>query len=60
MVRVRVGPPVRGLTGTDFSADTETIMTAIANQLPPEAHLRRIPTAEELARTMPPGHETKP
>ncbi len=54
-VRVRVGPPVEGLTGYDFKADTELIMEAITYLLPPEARLRRIPTAEELARTMPPG-----
>jgi putative phosphoserine phosphatase/1-acylglycerol-3-phosphate O-acyltransferase len=55
-VRVRVGPRVQGLSGTDFEGDTEKIMAAITALLPPEAHLRRIPTAEELARTMPPGH----
>lgn len=59
-VRVRVGPPVRGLTGEDFDADTECIMAAITEQLPPEANLRRIPTPEELARTMPPGHQAAP
>lgn len=55
-VRVRVGPPIRGLTGTDFEADTERIMAAIADLLPPEARVRRAPTAEELALTVPPGH----
>jgi putative phosphoserine phosphatase/1-acylglycerol-3-phosphate O-acyltransferase len=59
-VRVRVGPPVRGLTGEDFEADTERIMAAIAAQLPAEANLRRIPTPEELARTMPPGSQAVP
>jgi putative phosphoserine phosphatase/1-acylglycerol-3-phosphate O-acyltransferase len=54
-VTVRVGPPVTGLGGKDFSADTETIMAAITALLPPEARLRRIPTAEELAMAMPPG-----
>jgi putative phosphoserine phosphatase/1-acylglycerol-3-phosphate O-acyltransferase len=54
-VRVRVGPRVQRLTGTDFEGDTEKIMAAITELLPPEARLRRIPTAEELARTMPPG-----
>ncbi|MCU4184565.1 HAD-IB family hydrolase [Acidiferrimicrobium sp. IK] len=52
-VRARVGPPVTGLTGEDMVADTETIMSAIAAQLPPEAAIPRIPTAEELARTIP-------
>jgi putative phosphoserine phosphatase/1-acylglycerol-3-phosphate O-acyltransferase len=59
-VRVRVGPPVRGLTGQDFDADTELIMGAITEQLPPEANLPRIPTPEELARTMPPGSKAVP
>lgn len=54
-VRVRVGPPVSGLTGADFDADTERIMAAITDLLPPEAKLRRIPTEDELARTFPPG-----
>lgn len=55
-VRVRVGPRLQGLTGTDFEGDTQRIMAAITDLLPAEAHLRRLPTAEELARTMPPGH----
>jgi putative phosphoserine phosphatase/1-acylglycerol-3-phosphate O-acyltransferase len=59
-VRVRVGPPVEGLTGTDFDADTEKIMAAISAQLPPEAQLRRIPSAAELARTLPPGQKVAP
>ena len=54
-VRARVGPPVRGLTGTDPVADTQRIMDAIVAQLPPEAALSRIPGPEALARTMPPG-----
>jgi putative phosphoserine phosphatase / 1-acylglycerol-3-phosphate O-acyltransferase len=57
-VRIRVGPPVTGLTGTDFGYDTEVIMEAITDLLPPEAHVRRTPTAEELARTVPPGQGT--
>jgi putative phosphoserine phosphatase / 1-acylglycerol-3-phosphate O-acyltransferase len=57
-VRVRVGPRVEGLTGYDYKADTELIMEAITYLLPPEARLRRIPTAAELARTMPPGEGT--
>lgn len=54
-VRIRLGKPVRGLTGSDFEADTERIMTAITDLLPAEARLRRIPTADELASSMPPG-----
>ena len=38
----------------DAKADTDTIMAAIAALLPPEARVRRQPTAEELARTEPP------
>ena len=52
-VRIRVGPPVEGMTGTDMEADTERIMAAISAQLPPEASIPRIPSAEELARTIP-------
>ena len=55
-VQLRVGPPVRGLTGTDMEADTERIMEAIVAQLPPEARRRHEPTPEELALTLPPGH----
>lgn len=54
-VRIRVGPPVDGLTGSDFRADTQRIMEAITELLPPEAKVRRIPTDDELARTYPPG-----
>jgi putative phosphoserine phosphatase / 1-acylglycerol-3-phosphate O-acyltransferase len=58
-VRVRVGAPVRGLTGTDPTADTETIMQAIASQLPPEAQLSRIPSDDERAASMAPRHRTR-
>jgi putative phosphoserine phosphatase/1-acylglycerol-3-phosphate O-acyltransferase len=54
-VRVRVGPPVLGLTGTEMGADTSRIMAAIVAQLPPEATLSRIPGARALLRTMPPS-----
>ena len=52
-VTVRVGRPVP-MSLTDAKADTETIMAAITALLPPEARVRRQPTAEELARTKPP------
>jgi putative phosphoserine phosphatase/1-acylglycerol-3-phosphate O-acyltransferase len=55
-VQLRVGPPVRGLSGTDFAADTQKIMTAIVKLLPAAARVRHEPTAEELALTVPPGH----
>ena len=52
-VQVRVGPPVDvGLH--DPAADTEAIMAAIVDLLPPGARERHEPTAEELARTLPP------
>jgi putative phosphoserine phosphatase/1-acylglycerol-3-phosphate O-acyltransferase len=58
-VRVRVGAPFRlagsGVPG-DVAANTERIMSAISDLLPPEAHEAREPTAEELARSVPPGH----
>src|SRR5579875_3154035 len=60
LVRVRVGPPVEGLSGRDFAADTERIMAAIVDLLPPEAKVRRTPTPEELARTYPPGFRPQP
>ena len=52
-VRIRVGPPV-ALTLDDPVADTERIMSAIVDQLPPQARIRRKPTPEELALTAPP------
>jgi putative phosphoserine phosphatase/1-acylglycerol-3-phosphate O-acyltransferase len=54
-VTVQVGAPVDGLRGTDAAADTRRIMEAINALLPAEAHIRRIPTAKEVARAMPPG-----
>jgi len=53
-VRLQVGPAV-ALGLTDAVADTEAIMAAIAALLPAEARRRHEPTAEELARTFPPG-----
>ena len=54
-VRVRVGKPVH-LGLSDAVADTEAIMAAIMTLLPAEAQRPHEPTAEELARTFPPGH----
>ena len=54
-IRIRVGEPVKGLTGKSADADTKRIMKAIADLLPPEARVKRTPTQEELARTYPPG-----
>lgn len=52
-VRVRVGEPV-DLDYGDAQADTERIMAAIMDLLPPESRERHDPTEEELARTKPP------
>jgi putative phosphoserine phosphatase/1-acylglycerol-3-phosphate O-acyltransferase len=58
-VRIRVGSPVDGLErlpdDASADADTERIMDAIVDLLPPEAKVRRIPTEAELARTYPSG-----
>jgi putative phosphoserine phosphatase/1-acylglycerol-3-phosphate O-acyltransferase len=51
-VSVRVGPPV-ALGLVDPEIDSEHIMSAIVDLLPPEAHEWHEPTAEELAATMP-------
>jgi putative phosphoserine phosphatase/1-acylglycerol-3-phosphate O-acyltransferase len=54
-VTIRVGDPVE-LKHRSAQADTRRIMAAIVDLLPPEARGRHEPTAEELARTYPPGH----
>lgn len=51
-VRIRVGPPIPGLTG-DVAIDTATIMKAISAQLPPEARKAHKPTEDELRRSKP-------
>ncbi|MFZ4669150.1 MAG: HAD-IB family hydrolase [Microthrixaceae bacterium] len=53
-VQLSVGDPLI-VDGVDLDADTERIMAAIVDQLPPEARLARIPSDEELARTYPNG-----
>jgi putative phosphoserine phosphatase/1-acylglycerol-3-phosphate O-acyltransferase len=53
-VRTRVGAPV-ALTYDDVAADTDRIMAAITSLLPKEARKRHKPTAEEIARAMPPS-----
>lgn len=55
LVTVRVGPPVE-LHYDDPDADTRRILDAIVALLPPIARVRRDPTPDELARTVPPGH----
>jgi putative phosphoserine phosphatase/1-acylglycerol-3-phosphate O-acyltransferase len=60
LVTIRVGPPVPGLsrrdTPADIAADTTRIMEAIMALLPSESRVRRAPSPDELARTLPPGH----
>lgn len=58
-VRVRVGPPVEGLTGEDLDADTARIMAALVDLLPPGAKVPHEPTEEELRRTYPKGRITE-
>jgi len=54
-IRVRMGPAVR-LGLDDAVADSAAVMAAISTLLPDEAALQGRPSAEELARTFPPGH----
>ena len=51
-VRVKGGPAIEGLTG-DVATDTDRIMAAITALLPPDAHIRRQPTAEEIRAASP-------
>lgn len=54
-VRIRVGAPIE-LGRSDPDVDTRAMMDAIVDLLPDEARVWREPSAEELARTFPPGH----
>ena len=53
-VRLRMGPPV-DLKYRSLDKDTERIMQALVDLLPPEAGEPHEPTQEELARTYPSG-----
>ncbi|HMC43261.1 MAG TPA: HAD-IB family hydrolase [Acidimicrobiales bacterium] len=53
-VRVRVGPPM-ALDLSNPEADTKAIMDAIVDLLPEEARRVVEPTAEQIARALPPG-----
>jgi putative phosphoserine phosphatase/1-acylglycerol-3-phosphate O-acyltransferase len=53
-VRVRVGRPL-DLTGPDAAGETARLMVAISALLPKAARTKHEPTAEELARSYPPG-----
>ena len=59
VVTVQVGRPVK-LKHRSPDADTKKIMKALTAQLPAEARVQRIPTAEELALTYPPGYHGDP
>jgi putative phosphoserine phosphatase/1-acylglycerol-3-phosphate O-acyltransferase len=53
-VTVNIGKPMT-LGLVDAVADTHSLMAAIADLLPAEARVARIPTEEELASTQPPA-----
>jgi putative phosphoserine phosphatase/1-acylglycerol-3-phosphate O-acyltransferase len=57
-IRVRVGAAVP-LKYKDPDADTKKIMKAIMDLLPPESRVKRTPTPEELAASLPPGYQGK-
>ncbi len=59
LVTATIGPPV-DLKHRSPDADTKRIMKAISAVLPPEARVRRTPTAEELTLTYPPGYHGDP
>lgn len=59
LVTATVGPPVK-LKYRSADKDTQRIMAALVDLLPPEAREYREPTAEELARTYPPGYQGDP
>jgi len=56
LVTIRVGPPV-ALKYRSPDADTKRIMKALTALLPPESRVKRTPTAEELAHTLPRGYK---
>ncbi|MEZ5231993.1 MAG: lysophospholipid acyltransferase family protein, partial [Acidimicrobiales bacterium] len=55
LVRVVVGEPMH-LAGRSARRDTERIMAAISELLPPEARHPHEPSDDELRRTFPPGY----
>jgi putative phosphoserine phosphatase / 1-acylglycerol-3-phosphate O-acyltransferase len=59
LVTVSVGPPV-ALKRRSLDADTKRIMSAITDQLPPEARRRHRPSDAELVATYPPGYRGDP
>ena len=59
-VRTRVGDPVPLGPADDLDGNTEKIMSAIVDLLPPEARVARQPTREDLARTFPSNYKGDP
>ncbi|HRE00858.1 MAG TPA: lysophospholipid acyltransferase family protein, partial [Ilumatobacteraceae bacterium] len=59
LVTIRVGTPVP-MKYRSADADTKALMKAISALLPPEGRVKRTPTAEELAATLPPGYKGDP
>ncbi len=59
VVTATVGKPVT-IHGRSPNADTKRIMQALMDLLPEESREHRTPTAEELARTYPPGYDGDP
>lgn len=56
LVTVTVGPPV-DMKYKSADADTKKLMKAISALLPPEGRIKRVPTDEELAATLPAGYK---
>ena len=59
LVSVTVGPAV-DMKYKSADADTKKLMKAISALLPPEGRLKRVPTNEELAATLPSGYSGDP
>jgi putative phosphoserine phosphatase/1-acylglycerol-3-phosphate O-acyltransferase len=58
-VRARIGGPVE-LKYRSADADTRRIMSALVDLLPAEARVRREPTPDELARSLPANYQGDP
>ena len=59
LVTVNVGPPV-AMKYRSADTDTKLLMKAISSLLPAESRLKRVPTDEELAATLPAGYQGDP
>ncbi len=58
-ISIAVGPPV-DMKYKSADADTKKLMKAISALLPPEGRVKRTPTDEELAATLPSGYKGDP